>query len=210
MGSLTTIRKKTKMYYKEKKPTAYEFWEAEFKKQFPFVDEKESTSILLQKQISDYINAGYVQYLGELKKGTVPQNYADGIEFYLNYILHLNNLPISDDDIEMASKHHSCAMDSLMDYSIGHLFDVMKLVVYSLYNPINGILKDDKEQCYTYYITDIQSFSRILMTRFYQQFPKLGEPVFTSLVSAVITNAVFCIFSPYIEDNLLTLYGKND
>ena len=52
---MITIRKKTKMYYKEKKPTAYEFWEGEFKKQFPFVDEKESTSILLQKQISDYI-----------------------------------------------------------------------------------------------------------------------------------------------------------
>ena len=45
------------------------------------------------------------------------------------------------------------------------------------------------------------------MNRFYHQFPKLGEPVFTSLVSAVVTNAVFCIFSPYIEDYLLTLHG---
>lgn len=202
-----TLRKKTRMYYKEKKPTQFDFWETEFNTYFHNIKETNPTSHYLEKQISDYFDQCVTGYAQTTKEGRLHPDFSKGIEFYVNYLLHQSNLPISDNDMKNAVSKHSNSIDSLTEYSISNMVIVMRTLFYNLYNPINGVLIGDNGNLFNIIIGDVQSFSRILIARFQQQFNQLSEPLLTSFLTTLVVNAMFCCASPMINDILLRSSG---
>ena len=106
-------RKKNKACYQKKNPTPSDFWEFEIRNQFRLTDESGSPSEILQKQISSYIDQGCAKYAGELSIGQIPETFASGIEFYLNYIFRMIQVQIPDSDITKAMNTHASLLAAL-------------------------------------------------------------------------------------------------
>lgn len=140
-----TFRKKTKDCYSKKQPTPLTFWEPTFKTAFPMMNETGSSSIMLHEQIAGFIDQGIKKFDADLLKGIIPEKFYDGIQFYINYILRVIHIQIPDEDIVKATRNQANQIDALSEYTIGNIISVMKLVFFMLYNPVNGVMVDDKE-----------------------------------------------------------------
>ena len=62
----------------------------------------------------------------------------------------------------------------------------------------------------TYIISDIRSFVHILTERLITQYPILGSPVFTQLLTRSITNAVICHLSPLLQGMIFNRYDMKN
>lgn len=195
-------RKKSKACYQKKSPTPSDFWDFEIRSQFHITDESGSLSEILQKQVSSYIDQGCTTYAGELSIGQIPETFASGIEFYLNYIFRLIQVPIPDGDISKAMNAHASLLDALTEYSLGNLMCTLKLVFYILYNPETGVLLPNNDRILEYMLSDLKSWGSIMVLRVKGQFPKLGDPVFSVLLNEVVMNAMFIIGTPFIQMQL--------
>lgn len=196
-------RKKNKACYQKKNPTPSDFWEFEIRNQFRLTDESGSPSEILQKQISSYIDQGCAKYAGELSIGQIPETFASGIEFYLNYIFRMIQVQIPDSDITKAMNTHASLLDALTEYSLGNLMCTLKLVFFILYNPETGILLPNNDRVLEYMLADLKSWASILILRVKGQYPKLGDPVFAVLLNEVIMNAMFIIGTPFIQNQVI-------
>ena len=145
LKEVMTYRKKTKECYAKHQPTPSQFWESTFQKAYPLTNETSPSCMMLQEQIRSYITQGCEKFSNELLSGTIPEVLYNGIQFYLNYILHVIHVPIPDEDIRQAALSHANQIDALNEYSIGALLGVMKFVFYGLYNPQTGELVAEKE-----------------------------------------------------------------
>ena len=132
--NVVTYRKKTKNCYSKKMPTPFEFWDSEFKSAFHAMDETAMSSMALTKQINDFIDQCFGKFGEELAQGTIPDKVASGIEFYINYVLRIIQMQVSDEEINKAVNTHSNTLDALTDYSIGNMISTMKLLFHALYN----------------------------------------------------------------------------
>ena len=200
--NVLNYRKKNKACYQKKNPTPYEFWESETRSQLRLTDESGSSSEILQKQISSYIDQGCTTYAGELSIGQIPETFALGIEFYLNYIFRLIQVQIPDSDITSAMNTHGSFLDGLTEYSLGNMMCTFKLIFFILYNPETGILYANNDRIMEYMLSDLKSWASIMLLRIKGQYPKLGDPVFSILLNDAIMNAMFVIGTPFIQMQL--------
>ena len=100
---------------------------------------------MLHEQIAGFIDQGIKKFDADLLKGIIPEKFYDGIQFYINYILRVIHIQIPDEDIVKATRNQANQIDALSEYTIGNIISVMKLVFFMLYNPVNGVMVDDKE-----------------------------------------------------------------
>lgn len=145
LREVMTYRKKTKDCYARHQPTPSPFWDSLFQKTYPLTNETSPSCVMLQEQIRSYIAQGCEKFSNELLSGTIPETLYNGIQFYLNYILHVIHVQIPDEDIKQAALSHANQIDALNEYSIGALLGVMKFVFYGLYNPLSGELVAEKD-----------------------------------------------------------------
>lgn len=214
LREVMTYRKKTKDCYARHQPTPSPFWDSLFQKTYPLTNETSPSCVMLQEQIRSYIAQGCEKFSNELLSGTIPETLYNGIQFYLNYILHVIHVQIPDEDIKQAALSHANQIDALNEYSIGALLGVMKFVFYGLYNPLSGELVAEKDHrplfppffhlVETYMKSDLWNFTRILYQRVCAEFPALQNPVFTQLMQATLTNAVFVHTAPMLQSVVQT------
>ena len=213
VANLIVFRKKNKTYYKEKSPTPLSFWEGEFKKHYSQVEEINEGSKAIHFRIDSYINNTFVLFESDYNKGVLPDQVINTLESYCNYLLRLSHLPLSNNEMEKAAKSKPNDIDGLRNYSLGIILSTMKILLYSLYNPLSGIMRKEEEEStkiFQYLVCDIQSLYSVLLQRLLLQFPKLNNPIFHSLINPVVMNAVFCAASPYLESIIHTLKSKED
>ena len=145
LREVMTYRKKTKDCYAKHQPTPSSCWENAFQKAYPLANETSPSCMMLQEQIRSYIAQGCEKFSNELLSGTIPETLYNGIQFYLNYILHVVHVQVPDEDIRQAALGHANQIDALNEYSIGAILGVMKFVFYGLFNPLSGELAAEKE-----------------------------------------------------------------
>lgn len=204
--NMLTYRKKNKACYQKKSPTPFDFWDQEIKSQFRYIEENSVSSMALQKHIADYIAQSCANYAGELATGQIPDTFAAGIEFYINYILRIIQLQVPDNDIANAMNTRSNMLDALTEYTLGQLVSVLKLVFYSMYNPESGSLIENREQLLDYMVSDLKSWGTIVVNRIKVQFAQLNDPLFSVLVNSVVMNAMFVIATPLLQNELRRLH----
>ena len=189
-------------------PTPFEFWDGEFKTAFHAKEETSMSSMALTEQVRGFLDQCFSKFGEDIANGKLPEKVASGVEFYINYILRIIHIQVADEEIAKAVNTHSNTVDALTEYSLGNMISTMKLVLYNLYNPMSGVLLEDKAH-FNYYIkADLQSFSNVLITRFVEHFPRLGNPVFVPILQSTITDAVFIQASPIFQDVLLQQFRR--
>lgn len=139
--NILSFRKSNKECSHKNQPTPINAWRDAFTSEFPIINETGQSAIFLHSQILQYLNNGCVKFEEDLKRGTIPSTFSDGIQFYLDYLLRVIHIEISENDMMNAARVQSNMIDALSEYSLGTIISVMKMVFMQFYNPLSGLLR---------------------------------------------------------------------
>ena len=127
----------------KKQPTPLNTWKSAISSAFPITDETGQSAISLHTQISQYLSACCSKFAENLKQGTIPQTFNDGLQFYIDYIFRVIHVELTDKDVINSADQQFNMIDAISEYSLGNLITVLRTVSMYLYNPTSGVLRSD-------------------------------------------------------------------